>query len=261
MMRTKNPRSMMKFVAVYLLSILSLTACGEWGWKFSGSGSGGADVTISGTLSDAVSAPKFKSAQGYGNLYAVSDWAGALIQVIDSSGNILAETIANAAGSFSVSVPPGTNYFIKATIGNLVLKAFLESVESNRSDVPVNPKSSAEVKILGSILGDADVGEPGNDVSIAINNIDIPTTMTSIESSSGLDTVATAIALDIADNYDANATGASVGTAGTAGDSTVSDIASSIITIAGDGGSDGTTPAGDGGGNWDDMKWNQDNWG
>ncbi len=252
MMKIKNPSSIMKFVAVYLLLIPLLTACGEWGWKLSGSGSGATDVTISGTLSDTVSASKFKSAQGYGNLYSVSDWAGALIQVIDSSGNILAETIANSAGNFRVSVPPGTNYFIKASIGNLVLKTFLESVESNRSNVPVDPKSSAEVKILGQVLGDANLGEPGIDLRGAFSNIDVPTTVATIESSSDLGTVATEIAQDIADNYDPTDTTASVGTAGTAGDSTASDIASSIITVAGGGGD---------GGKWDGMKWDQDNWG
>ncbi|MFQ5431464.1 MAG: hypothetical protein ACE5EN_03025 [Nitrospinota bacterium] len=106
-------------MAVFALAII-LTACGGGGGGGGGQTPGVTTITITGTLSDVVTAPKLKPGQGAGPMSAVV-WLNALVEIIDSSGNVVTTTTASGIGGFIVNVRPGPDYFIRVSIGNLAL--------------------------------------------------------------------------------------------------------------------------------------------
>lgn len=168
---------------------------------------------ITGNLSAAVSKPGgivvSKSAWA-GEKAAISTWAGAEIQVIDSTGAAVGAGVAAADGTYSVDVPDGFNYFVRARIGNVVLKAFVPST-TGAAAVNVNATTTAAVIALAQFLGVANLGEPGVSGATAIAQVDIGTTFAQILASPGLAFAAAALANEIAVNYDPNGVVVAVG--------------------------------------------------
>ena len=226
----KGRNRFITFTAVLLTTTL-IVACGGGGGGESGGGTSPPPskqtVAVSGNLYDTM-ASKPKPNQTIKQLHAVSDWSGATIQIIDSSGTVIGTTIAGSDGSFSVEVPPGTNYVVRASTGNLVLKSFIASATTDQSGVNVDPESSAVVKVLGLIIGNVNIGEEGESIVSVIVQIDVSSKIAAITESSDLVNIAIEIEQDIADNYDPNGTTDSVGSASTAGDSTALTVAESV---------------------------------
>ncbi len=215
------------FFSSFLVLIVSVFAsCGG-----GGGGGGGADITsgekisVTGTLSDIV--VSLKPGNVSGPRMAVSDWSGATVKVINSSGAVLGTTTAASNGSYTISdVTSGSNYVVRASTGNLVMKAFIADATADQSGVDVDPTSSAIVMVLASILEKDNLGDEGVDFSTEVGAIDSSTTVSSISSNSLITDIASAIETDIANSYVATATtGASVGSAGTAGGATATSIA------------------------------------
>ncbi len=223
-------RSSASLVLAFLL--FTLAGCG-------GGGGGGSDtpaatippattpvtkVAVTGSLSAAAAKPSLgKSAQ----LYAVSSWAGATLQVIDSTGAVVGTGTVNADGTYSVSVPKGSNYFIRVQIGNLVLKAFVPSVTADAT-VPVNTTTTAEVLVLASVLGVANAGEPSVSTATAIATVNVTTVITQIEANTSLSTLAASLATEIAGSYDSTATTPAIGSASVTVTGTVSTISGTV---------------------------------
>lgn len=181
-------------------------------------------VTITGTLSAAASKPfSGKSSQ----LYSVSNWSGSTLQVIDASGTVVGTGTVNADGSYSVSVPTGSNYFIRVQIGNLVLKAFVPTVSASTS-VPVNTTTTAEVLILAQTVGVANIGDPSVNATTALSSVSVSGVMAQIETNASLTILASSLATEIASNYNPAATTPTIGSA-----STSTTVASTVATISG----------------------------
>lgn len=169
---------------------------------------------ITGNLSAAVSKPggigASKSAWA-GEKMAINTWASAKMEVIDSSGTAVGGGVAGADGVYSVDVPDGFNYFVRARIGNVVLKAFVPST-SGAVTVNVNVTTTAAVMALAQFLGVANLGEPGVSGAAEIAQVDVGSIFTQILASPGLASVAAALANEIAANYDPNGVVITVGT-------------------------------------------------
>lgn len=176
----------------------------------------GSTITVTGTLSGGTSKP----GTGQGNRLAVDSWDGASVQVVDTRGVVIGSSTADSTGSFTVSSKFEQNMIVRVSIGNLVLKAFSSSTDSERT-INVNATTSAVVKILANLLGVADMGDSGNanEFDSAIkSSLDFAGNLAEATTYSTLSTIATAIAADVSANYDATATTAAVGSAGTGGD-------------------------------------------
>lgn len=169
---------------------------------------------------------------------AVSSWAGATVQALNSSGSLVGTGTANAGGAYSVSVPPGSNYFIRAQVANLVLKAFVPTV--SLTAVNVNPASTAKVLVLANIVGVSSLGELSVDAAAALSAVNIDTVMTQITSSAGAATLAGTLATNIASGYNAGSTTPSVGSADTAVATTVTAVA---LAVTGGSGTSGGVSA------------------
>ncbi len=225
-------KKLLSFTA--LLSFVLLASCGGGG---GGDGddpdvTGGEKISVTGTLSDTVS---LKPGNVSGPRMAISDWSGATVKVINSSGTVLGSITANSDGSYTISdLTSGSNYVVRASTGNLVMKAFIADATADQSDVDVDPTSSAIVMVLASILEKDSLGDEGVDYSTEIGAIAAGPTVSSISSNSLITDVASAIESDIANSYDSTATTASVGSAGTAGDTTATSIAQVTPTVTTD---------------------------
>ncbi|MBI5636806.1 MAG: hypothetical protein HZA03_02425 [Nitrospinae bacterium] len=174
---------------------------------------------ISGKLSAAVSKPGLKA--------AISTWAGAVVEVFDSTGALVGTGTAAADGTYSVDVPDGANYFVRAQIGNMVLKAYVPST-SGATAVSVNTTSTAAVMVLAQSLGVANLGDSGVSGTAAIAAANISTLYASILADPNLAVAAAALESEITASYDPNGTTLSVGSAGTAGASSISLIVSAV---------------------------------
>jgi len=218
-------------LSLSLVSFLVLNACGGGG----GSGATGANssasntntnsnsstgtgtstapsVKITGQLSDSASA---KPSEKIDAARAVSSWAGATLKVVDTTGKLVATGTVLSNGSFSVSIPTGSNYFFRVQLGNLVLKAFVPTVSADMV-VNLNPTSTAEVLVLASLVGLPNtLGDPNYNGSAAFSPtlINITAVMTQIQSSSSLTALVNAIASEIAGGFNSGSTTPSLGSA------------------------------------------------
>ncbi|MBI3795278.1 MAG: hypothetical protein HY280_11220 [Nitrospinae bacterium] len=119
----------LKRVFILLLAPLLLVAC-------SGGGSGGAGstgVVLSGTVSNLAPSSKPKSLSSPRGSGTNSSFAGGTLQVLDSTGKVIATATIASDGSYSVGVTPGSNYVLRAVKGNVCLKAIIyRRVKSGR---------------------------------------------------------------------------------------------------------------------------------
>ncbi|MCB1693481.1 MAG: PD40 domain-containing protein [Pseudomonadales bacterium] len=168
-------------------------------------------VTLSGMLSSQVPSVTTSSPRSLTLSEAVSpappatpvtEWTGATVEVIDSSGNVVATTSANGDGSFSLTVPGGPAYFLRASIGNLVLRAYAPASSAGQI-VDINPRSTAIVEMLGATAGIGNLGDPGVDTTGSLPT-DISATIAGIESNGRLADVIDAIETSIG-SFDATA--------------------------------------------------------
>jgi hypothetical protein len=210
-------------LSLSLVSFLVLNACGGGGGMTGGNGSntnssssGGTSaaptVKITGQLSDSASAKPSEKIDG---ARAISSWTGATLKVVDTTGKVLATGTVLSTGSYSATVSTGSDYFIRAQIGNLVLKAFVPTVSADMV-VNLNPTSTAEFLALASIVGLPNtLGDPNYNGSAAFSPtlINITAVITQIQSKSSLTTLADAIASEISSGYNASATTPSLGSA------------------------------------------------
>ncbi|MFQ5559151.1 MAG: chitobiase/beta-hexosaminidase C-terminal domain-containing protein, partial [Nitrospinota bacterium] len=245
----KTYTGLSKLACAFFVTLLLTTACGIGGGSLSGDGQeedineiGPGDTTpnqqkvsISGLLSDTpVNTPKpghQKIQQGNRPYYKppVATWANAKIQAIDTSGAILAQTRANSDGNYTLVVPSGNNYFLRASLGNLVLKAFIENATADLSNTVIDPASSAVVKILTQAIGATGGGDPGTDVSTNFAQAYSSSTLSAITSNTKLPGLITDITDEIALNYDPAGALPSVGSAGNAGASIVNEISADTV--------------------------------
>lgn len=123
-----------------LFSVLVLNACGGGGGTGgTGSNQNPGTNTNSGTSSSpvvkitgqlSVSAPA-KPSDKMAAQRAVSSWTGTTLGVVDASGSIVGTGTVQSAGTYLVLVPTGTDYFVRAQVANLVLKAFVPTVSAD----------------------------------------------------------------------------------------------------------------------------------
>lgn len=223
-----------------LISILFLNACGGGGGggmtggngsntnnSSSSSGTSAAPtVQITGQLSDSASA---KPSEKIGAARAVSSWTGATLKVVDTTGKVLATGTVTSTGSYSAAVPTGSEYFVRAQIGNLVLKAFVQTVSAD-TVVNLNPASTAEFLVLASLVGLPNtLGDPNYNGSAAFSPtlVNITAVITQIQSSSSLTALVNAIASEIAGGYNSGSNTPSLGSA-----SVSSSVSADVTSVA-----------------------------
>lgn len=183
-------------------------------------------IKITGQLSDSASA---KPSERIGAARAISSWGGATLKVVDTTGKVLATDTVQSTGSYSATVSTGSNYFIRAQIGNLVLKAFVPTVSADMV-VNLNPTSTAEFLALASVVGLPNtLGDPNYNGSASFSPtlINITAVITQIQSSSSLTTLANAIASEIAGGYNPASTIPSLGSA-----SVSSSVSADVAAVA-----------------------------
>ncbi len=210
-----------------LIAMGVLSACGGGGGGVS-TPSPSATVKITGSVSALAKAKLSVDAVAVGRAVSAVDWAGAAVQAVDSAGTVIGAGTVNADGTYAVSVSPGNNYFIRVQTGNLVLKAFLPSVATNTS-VDVTPTTTAYVMVLAQVLGVANAGEQGASVASALSSVNVSAVMTQIAADPDAAAVASTLAEDIANNYDAASGTASIGAAD---DSVAAIVASISLTVS-----------------------------
>ncbi|MFQ5559184.1 MAG: Ig-like domain-containing protein [Nitrospinota bacterium] len=160
--------------------------------------------------------------------YAASDWANATVEVLDAWGNILGFASADTNGNFSLTVPPGKNYFLRAISGNLVLKAIIEDLSIDVHGVVVSPNTTAVVQVLGVLLENPNIASPGVDISGALAGINVTDTVSQIILDASLGGLVSALEQDISRNYNPNGISATVGAAGNAGTAIAGGIVNNI---------------------------------
>ncbi|TBR20888.1 MAG: hypothetical protein EPO63_09255, partial [Candidatus Nitrosotenuis sp.] len=194
-LRKGNRRSFLLAVAAAAV----LSACG-------GGGGGGASapppststtVNITGSLSSLAKAKPSADPASANRSASAIDWAAAVLQVVDASGVVIGTGTVHADGTYSVSVPPGSNYFIRVQAGNLLLKAFVPSVTASAT-VNVTPTTTAHVIVLAGVLGVANAGEPGVSVSTALSSVNVDAVVMQITANPNVAAVATMLAANIA---------------------------------------------------------------
>ncbi len=211
-----------------VILIVLLNACGGGGTSASPPASS-TTVNITGSLSQLAKAKPSADFPAVNNAVAGIDWAGTTLQVVDASGAVIGTGTVHADGTYSVSVPPGGNYFIRVQTGNLVLKAFLPSVTASTS-MDITPTTTAQVIVLAQVLGVANAGEPGVSVSTALAPVNVNAVMTQITVNPNVATVATALAAGIAAGYNATSSTPSIGAADVSVTTIVASISATVST-------------------------------
>jgi len=159
------------------------------------------------------------------------------ITVVNSYGSIVASTYINPDGTYGLSVPIGSNYVVRAVMGNVLLKAFLPNATGNTIGLWVSPFSAAVVKTLGVVAGKPNLGEAGVNSSTALTTINVSNVVSAIGNSGSISALTSALAGNIAADYDPTYMGApTLGSASTAGDNlvapVVSDVAAALAAMA-----------------------------
>ncbi len=188
-----------------LMFLVLFSACG------SSSSSGVTDVTISGTLSDTVSS---KPGNGSAPLQAISDWSSATVVIISSAGTSLGSTPANSDGSYTISnVASGSNYVVRASVGNLVLKVFIETASTDTT-ADVNATTTANVLIMEVELG-VSLGEEGTSAATELASVTVSTLVSDAASNSSATATAIASEIEADGGFDSAATTATIGASST----------------------------------------------
>ena len=234
-----------------MAALFFLSNCGGGGSSSTGAAN---KATLSGTASDDNSSSKpnhvpesFNQGDNYPRYNKITDWSGATIEIINSAGEVIGTTTANIDGTYTVSVDPGTNYIIRISKGNLVLKAIVDSVTtSSAKTVNVNPTTTAVVKVIAQIIGNTNLGEKGENVTTQIANRNISTDITSITSHTSFTIIVTAIVQEIETKYDPNSTTTAIGSVSTTGVTEAIIIAIFITTSPPSAPTGVTASAGDG---------------
>ncbi len=188
-------------------------------------------VVITGTLSYAVQAKPSINASAAHSAISGFTWSGATLQVVDGSGAVIGTGTVNADGSYSVSVDPGSNYFIRVQSGNLVLKAFVLTALANTS-VNVTPTTTAEVLVLAQVLGVANAGDSGVSAASALASVNVGAVVVQITANPNIAALANTLAANILASYDSSSSAASIGAADPSVSSSVTAISAVVSTTA-----------------------------
>ncbi len=216
-------------LSLFALLTTFLFACGGGGGSSTTSGTGPSGISLSGLVSATSVSSKPRSR-------AVSPtFAGGKVYAINSSGSVVGTTDLNADGSFTVAVPPGKDYFLRAVFGNVALTAFLPDATSDATGLSISPYTTVVVKLLGDELGNHDVGGTGTaaDVSTTITGVVTSAFLHSIATDTAVSNAASGLAHDISTGFGTDTRTSVLGQADASQDSAISSIASSISTGTG----------------------------
>jgi len=199
------------------------------------------NITITGTASDTTTTASSSAFGASAVTGSAGNLAGATVKAIKLDGTVVATTTTDANGAYTLDVPKDTNYIIRITKGNVVMKTLFVSSSSNAT-ADVNPYSSAIVRALADSIGNSNLGEEGTDVSGDIDVVTLATTITNIKGNSSFATLVANIRDDIKNHADYTLPAGTTPTTGGASIRITLQIIVTITKLAGSTLADTTAP-------------------